>query len=627
MSRPPDNTTTPQSRSRPPEGPGKLPDAWGGFEPYAQLCRSLLPRTHGVSIFDVRGALRWSNDAAAAALGPLVNGALAVIESAPESAGELHVLPGDAPVYLCWIRDDARHVLACVAIACSPGSDRDAESRSFALVHPLLKPALECFRRDLLARITIGRLKRAVTELKARQEEEDGSYDTLTGLYTRPAFEHRVRAAVARPDNTSGWSSLYINVDQLHVINDNFGMPVGDSVLGQLGELLRSRLPAGAFAARISGDRFSVLLPAHLDDAERFGESLREGAEQLGNTEGNSRLRVSISVGVAALDASEGELMHSFAAAETACKAAKDRGRNRVEVYRANDVSLVRRFADINIAGQLHDAISAGRLSLDAQLILPFHRGGPLKPHYELLVRMIDEDGTAALPDTFMSAAIRYQLMQSIDRWVIETAVQRLKTLAGTLASVPLSFAINFSGQSLNDESFSDFLVERIRSSGLPPDLFCFELTENATIASIARARDLMGRLRSLGCGIALDDFGTGLSSLSYLRQLPVTMLKIDGSFVRDVVRDPRAESMVRAIAQLAHAMSLTTVAEYVETDEIRARIATLGVDYGQGFGISRPMPLDDLLARLAKAALVGAQRRSTDGVRVANPVSPARSA
>jgi EAL domain-containing protein (putative c-di-GMP-specific phosphodiesterase class I) len=240
---------------------------------------------------------------------------------------------------------------------------------------------------------------------------------------------------------------------------------------------------------------------------------------------------------------------------------------------------------------------------------------------------MIDEDGTAALPDTFMSAAVRYQLMQSIDRWVIETAVQRLTTLAGPLSAVPLSFAINFSGQSLNDESFCDFLVERIRSSGLPPDLFCFELTENATIASIARARDLMGRLRTLGCGIALDDFGTGLSSLSYLRQLPVTMLKIDGSFVRDVVRDPRAESMVRAIAQLAHAMSLTTVAEYVETDEIRARVATLGVDYGQGFGISKPMPLNDLLARLAKGPIFGPQRRFADGAREATPVSPARSA
>ena len=609
MSRPADNKTTPETCARRPDAPGKHPDAWSGFEPYAQLCRSLLPRAQGVSIFDVKGALRWSNDPGTAALGPIVSDALAAVASAPDTAGDLHLLAGTTPVYLCWIRDDSRHVLAAVTVVCAPGADREVEPRSFPLVHALLKPVLDCLRRDLLSRITIGRLKRAVTELKTRREEEDGSYDTLTGLYTRPAFEHRVRIAVARTDNASGWSSLYINVDQLHVINDNFGMPVGDSVLGQLGELLRSRLPEGAFAARISGDRFSVLLPAHLDDAERFGESLREGAEQLGNTEGNSRLRVSISVGVAALDSSQGELMHSLAAAETACKAAKDRGRNRVEVYRANDVSLVRRFADINIAGQLHDAISAGRLSLDAQLILPFDRSGPLKPHYELLVRMIDEDGTAALPDTFMSAAVRYQLMQSIDRWVIETAVRRLRTLAGTLSGVPLGFAINFSGQSLNDESFGDFLIERIRTSGLPPDLFCFELTENATIASIARARDLMGRLRTLGCGIALDDFGTGLSSLSYLRQLPVTMLKIDGSFVRDVVRDPRAESMVRAIAQLARAMSLTTVAEYVETDEIRALVATLGVDYGQGFGISRPMPLDDLLAQLTSTPLAGAPR------------------
>jgi EAL domain-containing protein (putative c-di-GMP-specific phosphodiesterase class I) len=335
-----------------------------------------------------------------------------------------------------------------------------------------------------------------------------------------------------------------------------------------------------------------------LDDAERFGESLREGAEQLGSMQGNSRLRVSISIGVAALDSTEGELMHSLAAAETACKAAKDRGRNRVEVYRTNDVSLVRRFADINIAGRIHDAISAGRLRLDAQLILPF--GTRLRPHYELLVRMIDEDGTASGPDGFMSAAIRYQLMQSIDRWVIETAVERVKTFADTFASVPLSFAINFSGQSLNDASFGDFLIDRIRASGLPPELFCFELTENATIASIARASELMARIRTLGCGIALDDFGTGFSSLSYLRQLPVTILKIDGSFVRDVVRDPRAESMVRAIAQLARAMSLVTVAEYVETEEIRARVATLGVDYGQGFAIAKPMPFDDLLAELS---------------------------
>ncbi len=599
MSRPPDDKTSGKH-------PGKPADPWSGFEPYAQLCRALLPRVRSASILDSRGTLRWSTDATAAAadLSPITAGALVTARTAPESAGDLHRLAGDVPAYLCWIRDDSRNVIAALAIICAPAGAHEPEMRSFPLVRALLAPVLECMRRDLLARVVIGKLKRNAAELNGtRRDVAAGSFDSLTGLYTRPAFESRVRMVVASGASSTEFSSLYINVDQLHVINDNFGMRAGDGVLGQLGELLRGRLPPGAFASRISGDRFAALLPGGLDDAERFGESLREAAEKVGSTQGNSRLRVSISIGVAALDSSAGELMHSLAAAETACKAAKDRGRNRVEVYRANDVSLVRRFADINIAGRLHDAISSGRFRLDAQLIQPFDRNARLKPHYELLVRMIDEDGTAAGPDSFMSAAVRYQLMQSIDRWVIDTAIERFKSHAGTFSAVPLCFAINFSGQSLSDESFGDFLIERIRASGLPPELFCFELTENATIASIARASELMERIRTLGCGIALDDFGTGLSSLSYLRQLPVTMLKIDGSFVRDVVRDPRAESMVRAIAQLARTMSLTTVAEYVETEEIRARVATLGVDYGQGFAIAKPLPLDEVLAELAASA------------------------
>jgi diguanylate cyclase (GGDEF)-like protein len=610
MSRPPEeDNANPGTRSGRSEAPRKPPDPWSGFQPYAQLCRALLPRVQGISIFDARGALRWSTDAAsitasAPDLQAIVAGALADARSASESAGDLHMLPGSVPAYVFVIRDEARRALAAIAVVCAPREEAEVEARSFFLAHALLAPALECLRRDLLARLVVGKLKHTVAELdRVRRSTAVGSFDSLTGLFTRPAFENRVRLEVAGAEGSSSWSSLYINVDQLHVINDNFGMRVGDGVLGQLGELLRSRLPAGAFAARISGDRFAVLVPGHLDDAERFGQSLREAAEQLGSMQGNSRLRVSVSIGVAALDSSSGELMHSLAAAETACKAAKDRGRNRVEVYRANDVSLVRRFADINIAGRLHDAISNGRLRLDAQLILPFGANPHLKPHYELLVRMLDEDGTAAGPDSFMSAAMRYQLMPSIDRWVIDAAVERLKGFAATFSAVPLCFAINFSGQSLNDEGFEDFLIKRIASSGLPPELFCFELTENASIASVARATALMGKLRALGCGIALDDFGTGLSSLAYLRQLPVTMLKIDGSFVRDVISDPRAESMVRAIAQLARTMSLTTVAEYVETEDIRARIATLGVDYGQGFAISKPLPLDELLAEITGSA------------------------
>jgi diguanylate cyclase (GGDEF)-like protein len=717
-------------------------DPWDDFEPYVQLVRSLLPRTSGVALFDAEGGLRWSSETAT---GPdllnLVDDALTTARSVPDSAGQLRVLSGNMPVYLCWLRDDSTRLLAVLTVVCRPAADQEVDTRSFSFAYALLRPAIECLRRDLMARLAIEALNRTVLaldkdlellladgaaehpttddsadELKgilqqaldhlrsataalivpdksialvrsrngehptdmqivARAHKQllsmaqmrrepviinklaanssfgilpyrilscplrsmsgrtmgvlalfrdqigddfaerdarlidilarkavgviESSFDALSGLYMRPAFEQRIRGVVADKHAVQHWTALYIDVDQLHVINDNFGMHVGDTVLGQLGELVRQRLPRGAFGARISGDRFAVLLPTQLEHAESFAESLRQGVEKLGAMHGESRLHISISVGVALLDTGAGEIMHSLAAAETACKAAKDRGRNRVEVYHPNDASLVRRFADINIAGRLRQAIDAGRFRLDSQLILPFAGAERARPHYELLIRMIDDDGRTIGPDRFMSAAQRYQLMPAIDRWVLDKTIEMLQPCAQLLGGKTLSFAINFSGQSLNDATFPDYLLQRIACSGLDPELFCFEITENATIQNIERAEALIRRLRRLGCAVALDDFGTGLSSLAYLRQLPVTMLKIDGSFVRDVLKDPRAESMVRAIAQLARSMSIATVGEYVETEEIRARIATLGVDYGQGFAIGKPAPLTDLLAEL----------------------------
>src|SRR4029077_12946102 len=311
------------------------------------------------------------------------------------------------------------------------------------------------------------------------------------------------------------------------------------------------------------------------------------------------QLPVSISIGVARLDCAADQLAHVLAAAETACKAAKDRGRNRVEVYEQSDLSIVRRYADIGIATKLREAIDAGRLHLYAQLILPLAAEDTARPHYELLLRMTDEDGRTVGPDTFLSAANRYQLMPTIDRWVINHVIESLKPRAPVLEGKALGFAINFSGQSLSDDDFSDFLIDSVASSGLDPELFCFELTENATVLNLGRAEALMRRLRDLGCGVALDDFGVGLSSLSCLRQLPVTMLKIDRSLVREVLTDPRGGSVVGAIAQLARGMSIITVAEYIETEAIGARIAELGVDYGQGFAIGRLIPWPELLLDL----------------------------
>ncbi|MBK9253675.1 MAG: EAL domain-containing protein [Proteobacteria bacterium] len=445
-----------------------------------------------------------------------------------------------------------------------------------------------------------------LAELLARRAASivESSYDALTGLLTRDAFDRRARALlVPRTDGRKTlWTNLYIDADRMHVINDNFGMHTGDKLLAKLGELIRARLVPGSLAARISGDRFSILLPTGADDAMTFGEALRAGVESFGATQlsggqpGN--YSASVSIGVAPLSDAGLDLAHAHAVAETACKAAKDRGRNRVELYQASDVSIIRRNEDVELAPSLRTAIAENRLRLHAQLIAPL-RDPSAPTHFELLLRMIDETGEEVGPGRFLSAAVRYQLMPAVDRWVVQEAVRVLKPHAGLLANRPVAFTVNVSGQSLCDESFEEFVVDQISKSGINPRVFCFELTESAAIANLARAEKVMKHLRDLGCSIAMDDFGTGLSSLAYLRALPIDMLKIDGSFVRDVLKDPRAESMVQAIAQLARSMKLTTVAEFVETDEIRLHVASLGVDYGQGFAISRPAPLQNTINEL----------------------------
>ncbi|MBC7973425.1 MAG: bifunctional diguanylate cyclase/phosphodiesterase [Myxococcales bacterium] len=423
------------------------------------------------------------------------------------------------------------------------------------------------------------------------------SYDALSGLLTRAALEQRVKLLFA-DSGLAGqrWTLLYVDIDELHVINENFGMHVGDQAIGQIGELLRKHLPPASVGARISGDRFAVVMPSDIDEAAMFGEGLREGVTRLSTVGVDARFRLSISLGVTVFSGREGELGRSLAEAESACKAAKDRGRNRLETFQENDVSIIRRFTDINVATDVRAALAENRLRLEAQMIVPFGAFADARPHYELLLRMLDPDGNTIGPDRFLSAALRYQMMPTIDRWVIATVIELLRPHRELLVNAPVTFTINFSGQSLTDEEFPDYVIRSIENSRINPAVFCFELTESAAVASMKDAEALMSRLRKLGCGVALDDFGTGLSSLSYLRSMPVSMLKIDGSFVRDILRDERAESMVRAIAQLARAMDIVTVAEYVETEEILRRVRALGVDYGQGFAIARPVPVGEVL-------------------------------
>ncbi len=434
------------------------------------------------------------------------------------------------------------------------------------------------------------------------------NFDALTALLTRPAFETQVRALIIGRQQTAPDFVLYLDVDRLHVVNDNFGLHVGDELLARIAELLRRKLRPGALVARIAGDRFAVFLPdCTLDFAQQIADMIRRQCADLSGSRGDGMMQVSVSIGVAELPDTQNPLAHGLANAEIACKAAKDRGRDRVELFQDSDQSIMRRHSDVLVVKRLHEALEEDRFVLYAQPILPL---GPdhSEPRFELLLRMLAPDGEVLPPEKFLSAAERYQMLPAIDRWVVGHALAALRPHASVLRGRGLSFSINVSGPSIAAEDFLEFLEGSIRSSELPPEALCFELTETAAVSNLARADRLMQRIRLLGCSFALDDFGTGLSSLAYLKALPVSVLKIDGSFVRDAGINQRTESMVRAIAQLAHTMGMETVAEYVETDELRTRMAGLGVDFGQGFAIGRPVPLEEVLGDLALYEVMAAR-------------------
>ena len=422
------------------------------------------------------------------------------------------------------------------------------------------------------------------------------AYDPTTGLLTRPAFEKHAQALLGPAGRMGTHSVIYADIDRLHVLNENLGMHVGDEVILRVSEVIRRHLTPRMLAARISGDRFAVFATdLSLDDAQTVAEHLRDGLKQLGFVSGSQTVEVSASFGVARVLDGKHPLSHALAAAEIACKAAKDRGRDRVETYQESDHSIVRRFTDVTLVGTLRHALAHDRFRLEAQVIVPLN-GAVAGPKYELLLRMTDEDGESISPEKFLSAAERYQLAPAIDRWVVRRVLQTLAPQAAELVRRGACFAVNISGQSVGDAEFCAFLEVALRDSGLPPSLLSFELTETAAVANIVRAEALIRRLRELGFDVALDDFGRGLSSLTYLKTLPATCLKIDGTFVRDVVGDDRAQAMLSAIVRLAQAMGLRTVAECVENDAIRDVVRQLGVEYGQGFSIGRPAPLEKVI-------------------------------
>ena len=418
------------------------------------------------------------------------------------------------------------------------------------------------------------------------------SHDAVTGLVNRREFESRIERALKSARAQEGSYALcHLDLDQFKMINDSCGHAAGDTLLGQIGALLKSKIRWRDTLSRLGGDEYGVLLESTtLEDALRTAEVMREAIKNFRFEWEERVFKLSASVGVVPITADNADVASILSAAEGACAAAKEQGRNRVHSFAENDIELMRRRRETQWAARISAALDDGRFELYRMPIMPLkaHEEGE---HYEILVRMRDEAGKIVSPDHFIAAAERYNITPAIDRWVIENTFRWLVSEADERERL-LMCAINLSAQSLGDDKFLPFIIEQFQKSGLDASKICFEITETSAVASFSQANRFIRSLKELGCKFALDDFGTGMSSFNYLKQFPVDFLKIDGSFVRGILNDPIDREMVRSINEIGRLTGKQVIAEFAENPEIIEMLRQLGVDYAQGYGIAQPSRL-----------------------------------
>jgi Amt family ammonium transporter len=390
---------------------------------------------------------------------------------------------------------------------------------------------------------------------------------------------------------TATHALLYVDLDQFKVVNDTCGHQAGDRLLRDVTGLLQTRVRSADTLARLGGDEFGILLEnCTLDQATRIAESVRQSLHEYRFVWGTSTLTVGASVGVVEIKSDTENVASVMSAADIACYAAKEGGRNRIHVYEAGGIS--HRHREMHWVARVTRAAEENRLELFFQPIVAI--GSEAAPSFhELTVRLRGDDGELVPPSEFIPAAERYNVMSVIDRWVVLQAVQLLRERQRRGVPLP-TLAVNLSGTSLNEQSFLDFALQNVGDAQIAAAL-CFEITETAAVTNLTDAIHFMRALQARGCRFALDDFGSGISSFLYLKTLPVDFLKIDGQFIRQIAEDRVDRSMVEAICKVGKALGIATVAESVETAAVLAELERLGVDFVQGYYLARPRPLAEL--------------------------------
>ena len=418
---------------------------------------------------------------------------------------------------------------------------------------------------------------------------------TAAGPFSRHDFLRYV-AEVVRRESTTSHAVLTVDIDKLHVVNDSFGHMAGDSAIKKVHRILNGITKHGDIVANLGGDVFGVFLrdTDEKDVARRAGFVLQSVEGETIQYDEKS-FSVTASIGVALVPDVVADAEGALSTAEVATRSAKGRGGNQFLVFRDLDASVMQRRSDLDQVGRLQSALLDDRFVLFAQPIKPLQTG-ETAPRYEILVRMLDEQGKVLPPNEFLSAAERYQMMGAIDRWVVRRTLDQLSAADNPLEIGLGSFSINVSAQSLMDKDFLEFVETQVAESGVPPNALCFEITETSIVRNLEMAQRFIARLRHLGCRVALDDFGTGYCSFAYLKDLHVHYVKIDGVFIRDILENPLSEAIVVSLVRIAEVMPASIVAEHVETDLVIQRLRQHGVGFAQGFGIGKPQPLQDVL-------------------------------
>jgi diguanylate cyclase (GGDEF)-like protein/PAS domain S-box-containing protein len=453
-----------------------------------------------------------------------------------------------------------------------------------------------------------------VSQLRAMSQQLlwQASHDALTGLVNRREFERRLTELI----ETAGTQRrehalLYMDLDNFKAVNDSCGHSAGDELLRQLTAIMLTRMRGSDTLARLGGDEFGALLEAcPMDQALRIANALRETVREFRFVWEGKTFSVGVSAGLVPIDAASGDVNHVLANADATCYEAKNRGRDRVQVYRPDEPSQTGRREELLIVSQINRAFELGQFRLFRQRIDRLDATPRRERHFEVLVRMVDRAGNLVPATGFMPQAERYNLLTSIERWVVSSLVEFLHR-QWTAGAIPHDlhgsgergfYSVNISGASINDKSFPDFLRNLLTRYQLPTGLLCFEITETTAISNLAKAAELMHELKGMGCRFALDDFGTGMSSFAYLKYLPVDFLKIAGVFIKDMVSDPMDFAIVDSINRIGHILGMRTVAEGVEDASTLARITELGLDYAQGYFIAEPEALGEEPTQTQKA-------------------------